>query len=123
MSDRIHVSPSAWVNFEAPGFAALSIVPMTAITDLEAEELPGYHRNVDMDEVMLSHADEDPNGRRPGLFRHTPQGILHGADEATRAEFQKTRRPGQRRTGWSVGVDTYRPLNVSNVFASMTART
>jgi hypothetical protein len=29
-----------------------------------------------MDEVMLSHADEDASGRRPGSFRHTPQGDL-----------------------------------------------
>ena len=76
MSDRIHVPPSSWVTFEAPGFVVLSIVPMLAVTDLEAEELPSYHRNIDMDEVMLSHADEDPGGRRPGSFRHTPQGIL-----------------------------------------------
>ncbi len=40
-----------------------------------------------------------------------PQGILHGADEATRAEFQKKRQPGMRRTATNVGVDTYRPLN------------
>jgi homogentisate 1,2-dioxygenase len=87
----------------------LSFVPQVAVSDLNAEELPSYHRNIDMDEVvMLNHADEDPSGRRPGLFRHTPQGILHGAPEAYRAEFQKKREPSQRRTGTSV--DTYRPL-------------
>jgi hypothetical protein len=37
---------------------------------------------------MLTHADDDPNGRRPGGFSFTPQGVLHGADEAFRAEFQ-----------------------------------
>jgi hypothetical protein len=62
----------------------LSIVPQIAVADLEAEELPSYHRNIDMDEVMLSHADEDPSSRRPGNFRHTPQGILHAANEAYR---------------------------------------
>jgi hypothetical protein len=66
MSDRIHVPPSSWVTFEAPGFVVLSIVPQIAVADLEAEELPSYHRNIDMDEVMLSHVDEDPGGRRPG---------------------------------------------------------
>ena len=59
---------------------------------------------------MLSHADEDPSGRRTGNFRHTPQGILHGANEAYRAEFQTRRKPGMRRTSTMVGVDTYRPL-------------
>jgi homogentisate 1,2-dioxygenase len=120
MSDRIHLAPSSWATFEAPRFAVLSFVPQVAVSDLNAEELPSYHRNIDMDEVMLNHADADPSGRRPGLFRHTPQGILHGADETYRAEFQKKRQPGQRRTGTSVGVDTYRPLKVSAEFARMT---
>lgn len=74
-----------------------------------------------MDEVMLSHADEDPSGRRPGSFRHTPQGLLHGADEAYRAEFQARRRPGMRRMNISVGVDTYRPLIPSAEFARRSA--
>src|SRR5690242_7396695 len=121
MSDRIHIPPSSWVTFEAPGFVVLSIVPQIAVADLEAEELPSYHRNIDMDEVMLSHADEDASGRRPGSFRHTPQGILHGANEAHRAEFQSRRKPGARRTGTSIGVDTDRPLEPSPEFARMTA--
>ena len=119
MSDRLHIPPSSWVTFEAPGFCVLTIPPMPAVSDLDAEELPSYHRNIDMDEVMLSHADEDPTGRRPGMFRHTPQGILHGADEATRAQFQKKRRPNQRRTATMVGIDTYRPLVPSPEFVRM----
>jgi homogentisate 1,2-dioxygenase len=119
MSDRIHLAPSAWVTFEAAGVAVLSFLPQIAVADLDAEELPSYHRNIDMDEVILSHADSDPAGRGPGIFRHTPQGILHGADEAARAEFQKKRRPGQHRTGTLVGVDTYRPLTPSPEFVKM----
>jgi len=45
-----------------------------------------------------------------------PQGILHGADEATRAEFQARRQPGTRRTATNVGVDTYRPLTPTAEF-------
>ena len=56
---------------------------------------------------------------RPRGSRHTPQGILHGATEAYRAEFQKKRKPGTRRTATMVGVDTYRPLNVAPEFARM----
>jgi hypothetical protein len=44
---------------------------------------------------------------------------LQGATEATRAEFQKKRQPGTRRTGTSVGVDTDRPLTVAAEFARM----
>ena len=62
----------------------LSFLPQIAVADLNAEELPPYHRNIDMDEVMLAHADEDPKGRRSGGFSFTPQGVLHGADEAFR---------------------------------------
>ena len=120
MSDRIHLAPSSWVTFEASGVAILSFLPQIAVADLNAEELPSYHRNIDMDEVMLTHADEDPKGRRPGGFSFTPQGVLHGANEAVRAEFQAQRRPGMRRTRTGIGVDTYRPLNVSPEFARMT---
>ena len=119
MSDRIHIPPSSWVTFEAPGFCVLTIPPQVAVSDPNSEELPSYHRNIDMDEVMLSHADTDPAGRRPGMFRHTPQGILHGADEATRAEFQKKRRPGTHRSATMVGVDTYRTLAPSAEFAKL----
>jgi hypothetical protein len=31
------------------------------------------------------------------MLSHTPQGILHGADEAARAAFQKRRTPGMIR--------------------------
>jgi homogentisate 1,2-dioxygenase len=117
MSDRVHLPPSSWVTFEAAGFVVVSFLPQVAVADLEAEELPGYHRNIDMDEVMLSHADDNPLARRPGSFRHTPQGILHGADEAFRAAFQARRAPGMRRTGTSIGIDTYRPLRVAPEFA------
>jgi hypothetical protein len=44
---------------------------------------------------------------------------LRGATEAYRAEFQAHRKPGTRRTGTSVGVDTYRPLNPSPEFVRM----
>jgi hypothetical protein len=47
-----------------------------------------------MDEVMLTHADDDPRGRRPGGFAFTPQGILHGATEAFPTEFQARRTLG-----------------------------
>jgi homogentisate 1,2-dioxygenase len=120
MSDRIHLAPSSWVTFEASGVVVLSFLPQIAVGDLTAEELPSYHRNIDMDEVMLSHADEDPKGRRPGGFSFTPQGVLHGANEAFRAEFQAQRTPGMRRTRTGIGIDTYRPLNVSPEFARMT---
>jgi homogentisate 1,2-dioxygenase len=119
MSNRIHLAPSSWATFEAAGFVVVSFVPQIAVADLDAEELPSYHRNIDMDEVILSHANDDPGGRRPGGFSFTPQGILHGANEAFRAEFQKRRQPGQRRTRTMIGVDTYRPLKPTAEFVRL----
>jgi hypothetical protein len=46
--------------------------------------------------------------------------VLHGANEAARAEFQAARTPGMRRTQTRIRVDTYRPLDVSPEFARMT---
>lgn len=82
--------------------------PEVAVADLDARELPGYHRNIDRDEVMLSHADENPLGRRPGSRRHTPRGDLQGAAAEYRAEFRRKRQPGRTRAGTMVGVDTCR---------------
>jgi homogentisate 1,2-dioxygenase len=72
MSDRIHLAPSSWVTFEASGVVVLSFLPQIAVADLNAEELPSYHRNIDMGEVMLTHADNDPKGRRLGSFAFMP---------------------------------------------------
>jgi hypothetical protein len=36
-----------------------------------------------------------------------------------RAEFQKKRQPGQPRTYWIIGVDTYRPLTPTAEFAGV----
>jgi homogentisate 1,2-dioxygenase len=77
-SDRIHVSPSAWCTFEAAGFVVITFVPQIAVADLNAEELPSYHRNVDNDETVFVHHDAS-GSRGPGFLSHTPQGILHGA--------------------------------------------
>ena len=59
------------------------------------------------------HADDDPMGTPPRWLLFTPQSVLHGANEAFSAEFQAARTPGICRTWTGIGVDTYRPLNVS----------
>ncbi len=114
-SDRIHVAPSAWCTFQGEGFLVITFVPQIAVADLNAEELPSYHRNVDNDESVFVHHDEG-SSRKPGTLSHVPQGILHGADEAARAAFQKKRVPGMRRTLCGVSVDTDRPLIASQAF-------
>jgi homogentisate 1,2-dioxygenase len=114
-SDRIHVPPSSWCTFESQGFIVVTFVPQVAVADLNSEELPSYHRNVDNDESVFVHAD-DGGGRGIGMLSHVPQGILHGADEATRTAFQARRTPGMRRMFTGVSVDTDRPLIASEAF-------
>ena len=114
-SDRIHIAPAAWCTFDGTGFAVITFVPQIAVADLNAEELPSYHRNVDNDESVFVHHDEG-SARAPGTLSHVPQGILHGADEAARAAFQARRKPGQRRTLCGVSIDTDRPLVPSDAF-------
>jgi homogentisate 1,2-dioxygenase len=114
-SDRIHLAPSAWATFEAAGLMIVTFVPQMAVSDLNAEELPSYHRNVDYDEALFLHVDES-GSRAPGSLSHVPQAIVHGASEAIRAAFQKQRKPGMRRTLTGVGVDTERPLLVSTAW-------
>src|SRR5258708_10799034 len=96
MSNRIHLAPSSWATFEADGFVVVSFVPQIAVADLEAEELPSYHRNIDMDEVILSHATDHPAGRRPAGLTFTPQGILHGATQEARPAFHAKPQPGDQ---------------------------
>ena len=57
------------MTFEGAGFAVLSFLPQIAIADLNAEELSSCHRNIDMDEVMLTYADDDPPGAPPRRLR------------------------------------------------------
>jgi homogentisate 1,2-dioxygenase len=114
-SDRIHIAPSAWCTFQASGFVVISFVPQIAVADPNAEELPSYHRNVDNDESVFVHHDAG-SSRQPATLSHVPQGILHGADEATRAAFNARRVPGMRRTLCGVSVDTDRPLIASPAF-------
>src|ERR1700747_2300254 len=102
--------PVPWVTFEAAGVVVLSFLPQIAVSDLNAEELPSHHRNIDMDAVTLAHADDDLKGRRPGGFSFTPQGVLHGVHEDFRAEFQTRCTPGMRRTCIRIGVDSRRLL-------------
>ncbi len=114
-SDRIHMAPAAWCTFQAAGFVVITFVPQVAVSDLNAEELPSYHRNVDNDESVFVHHDAS-GAAKPGFLSHTPQGILHGANEVARAAFQARRTPGMRRTLCGVSVDTDRPLIDSKVF-------
>src|SRR6476646_2201421 len=96
-----------------------SCAPIAGGRRSDAEELPSHHLNVDNDESVFVHHDES-GSRKPGMLSHTPRGILHGVDEATRTAFQKRRTQGMRRTLCGVSTDTDRPLGVSAAYDRLT---
>ena len=108
-SERSHLAPSIGGIFCGDGFVVSNLLPQPAVSDLEAEELPDYHRNAEYDEFWCIH-----NGG--GLFEdggqlvYTPQGMVHGTTEEVRKAHQQHRREGDRRTVTAVGVEARKPL-------------
>jgi hypothetical protein len=75
----------------------ITFVPQIAGANLNAEELPSCHRNVDTDESVFVHHDE-AGARKRGTLSHTRQGILHGANQAARQGVSAMAHPVMRRT-------------------------
>ncbi len=97
-------------TFQANGFAVITFLPQIAVADLNSEELPSYHRNVDNDESVFVHNDEG-SARKPATLSHVPQGILHGADGGHARGVQPAPAcPACGATLCGVSVDTDRPL-------------
>src|SRR5437016_2200522 len=62
MSDRIHWRPRPGRRSRRRASRCCALCRRSRCPDLNAEELPSYRRNIDMDEVIPNHADEDPSG-------------------------------------------------------------
>jgi len=108
-SERSHLAPSIGGVFKGDGFIVSNLLPQPAVPDLDAEELPDYHRNVDYDEFWLIHEAGGPV-RSGGQLLFTTQGMVHGATEDIREAHQATRRPDDRRGLTAVGVESRRHL-------------
>lgn len=89
-SERAHLAPSSWSVFEAQSFMCVVFQPMNAVTDLDAEELPSRHRNIDTEELVLMKSG--PDGRPANVLLHMPQGVTHGPDGKMREMFQAYRK-------------------------------
>ncbi len=116
-SDRIHLAPTSWATFETDAFIVVTFLPQMAVSDLTAEELPSNHRNVDCDEALFIHDDDQG---RTGIVMHFPQGLMHGATEAVRDAFNLKRTPGMRRALTSVSIDTFAPLVPTQAYLGLT---
>lgn len=116
-SDRIHLAPSSWATFETDKMMVVTFLPQMAVADLESEELPSNHRNIDCDETIFIHHHPVLGG---GSFSHAPQGLLHGPSEGIRTWFNSRREPGARRELTAVSVDAYSSLKPSPALIEFT---
>lgn len=113
-SERLHLAPSAWSIFEAESFMLVAFMPMSIVTDPEAEELPSRHRNVDSEEVVLIRK----NGGVPiNVLGHFPQAVTHGPDQAFREKYEAIRKPGMQRVLDGLSIDAYNRLKRTPAFA------
>jgi homogentisate 1,2-dioxygenase len=120
MSDRIHLPPSAHTTFEAPGVAVCTFTPRPLEGDPSAKRVPMYHRNIDYDEVIFTHAGaftlSANAGERPtGVMTLNPAGLQHGprpgVEEASRRHWQKD----ARAEFTAINIDVERPLLLTDI--------
>ncbi len=87
-SARYHLPPSAHTTFLAEHFAVCTFVPRPLESDPRALNLPFFHSNDDVDEVLFYHRgrfmSRDDAG--PGLLSFHPAGFPHGPHPKALAE-------------------------------------
>lgn len=112
-SERIHLAPSSWAILESASFMCVPFLPMSVVSDPEAEELPTRHRNVDADEVILIRR---VNGKTVNALGHFPQGMTHGPAAAERDAYAAVYEPGMQRMLEGLSIDSYRRLHRTPTF-------
>ena len=94
----------------------VAFLPMTIVSDPEAEELPSRHRNVDTEEFVLIRK---MSGRPVNQVLHAPQAVTHGPTD--RAAFEAIRKPGMTRPLDGISIDSYKRLQRSPQFLAAIA--
>lgn len=112
-SERIHLAPSSWSILESVSFMCVPFLPMSGVSDPEAEELPTRHRNVDADEVILIRR---VNGSPVNALGHFPQGMTHGPAGRERDAYHAIYEPGMQRMLEGLSIDSYRRLHRTPAF-------
>jgi len=121
--DGMHIAPSSWSIFEASSFSLIAFRPMSGVNDIDAEELPSRHRNVDCEELILirNHID----GRTIDALWHFPQSITHGPLEGDRQAFDAVRRELEKneqrlvRRLEAVSIDSFKRLKPTKTFIDL----
>ena len=118
MSEGVHLPPSAHCNFQAPGFVVCTFLPRPLEGDPQAERLPWYHRNIDVDEVFFVHGGTfsftgDPSDPAAGMMSLNPQGLQHGPDPADIEHARKHWRKDARLELYAVNIDCDNHLEIA----------
>lgn len=114
-SERAHLAPTIGGLFQAEGMVVTNLIPQPAVADLNAEELPSYHRNIDYDEFWLIHRAGGPVSGG-GQLIYTPQGFVHGATEELRNMHQAARKSDDRRELAAIGIEAWRTLTPTSEY-------
>jgi homogentisate 1,2-dioxygenase len=117
----VHQPPPVHQTFEGPGFAVCSFVPRPFDFGPDATKVPYHHANVDCDEVLF-YAGGDfmsraGSGIGVGSISFHPAGFVHGPQPGSADAALDQDRTEEL----AVMVDTFRPLDVSQVARQISA--
>ncbi|MCS1411719.1 MAG: Homogentisate 1,2-dioxygenase [Verrucomicrobia subdivision 3 bacterium] len=115
-STRTHLAPSSWSTFENENMMIVTFLPQHAVQDLESEELPSNHRNIDCEEIIFIH---DHPHFPVGSVLHLPQSLMHGTPKDLRDTLNAARTKDDKRQLWGVSVDTYRPVTPTAAYRKL----
>jgi homogentisate 1,2-dioxygenase len=117
-SHRIHVPVPAYCTLVADGVAICTFTPIPfQLDDPNAQRVPGYHRNVDYDELVFTHAGilmsrSRESGIGIGKLTWSPRGIHHGPHRKAFEQSLQT----ERMEATIVMVETLRKLRADAAF-------
>lgn len=115
-SSRTHLAPSSWSTFENENMMVVTFLPQSAVQDLESEELPSNHRNIDCEEVIFIH--EHPQ-MPVGSVLHMPQSQMHGSSKELRDALNAGRTAGDRRALAGISIDAYHPVTPTPAYQKL----
>jgi homogentisate 1,2-dioxygenase len=122
-SERMHIAPTSWCIFESASFLCVAFRPMSGVSDVEAEELPSRHRNVDTEEVLLIRSLFA--GVEANALWHLPQSVTHGPLGKDRDLYETYRKALEAdgvplsRDFDAVSIDPFQRLKPSKAFLAM----
>ncbi len=109
-SARYHLPPSVHTTFVAEQFAVCTFCPRPLETDPHALNLPFFHSNEDVDELLFYHRGNftSRDGVGAGLLSFHPAGVPHGPHPKAREAAQRRERDHTDEV--AVMIDAFEPL-------------